>query len=140
MWAFSALDSAKHSGYLRAMTRRFSQMLRPVWFLSGVLSVALGVIGIFLPVLPTTPLMILAAFCFSKSSPRFESKLLTHKTFGPVIAEWRENGAIAGRIKVVAVGTMASVFLLSLIVGVKTYVLFIQFVCLGGAANCINKT
>jgi len=130
----SALDSAKHSGYLRAMTRRSSQMLRPVWFLSGVLSVALGVIGIFLPVLPTTPLMILAAFCFSKSSPRFESMLLAHKTFGPVIAEWRENGAIAGHIKVVAVGTMVGVFLLSLFLGVKTYVLLIQFVCLGGAA------
>ncbi len=63
--------------------------------------------------------------------------LLNHKTFGPVITQWREKGAIARNIKVLAVGTMVGVFLLSLILGVKTFVLIIQFICLGGAAAFI---
>lgn len=116
------------------MSNPSSRILRPVWLILGLLSVVLGVLGIFLPVLPTTPLMILAAFFFSKSSPRLENWLLNHRTFGPVIAEWREKGAIAPRIKTIAVGTMAGVFMLSLILGVKPFVLIIQAVCLGGAA------
>lgn len=116
------------------MSNPSSRILRPVWLILGLLSVVLGVLGIFLPVLPTTPLMILAAFFFSKSSPRLENWLLNHRTFGPVITEWREKGAIAPRIKTIAVGTMAGVFMLSLILGVKPFVLIIQAVCLGGAA------
>lgn len=78
--------------------------------------------------------MILAAFFFSKSSPRLENWLLNHNVFGPVIADWRETGAIAPRIKAIAVGTMAVVFVASLVFGVKLFVLVIQAICLGGAA------
>ncbi len=116
------------------MSNRPSRILRPLWLILGFLSVALGVIGIFLPVLPTTPLMILAAFFFSKSSARFEAMLLNHTTFGPVILDWRQNGAIAPKIKLLSVGTMAGVFVISLILGLKPLVLGIQFLCLAGAA------
>lgn len=111
-----------------------SNIFRPLWLLLGLLAVALGALGIFLPVLPTTPLMILAAFFFSKSSPRLEAWLLDHRAFGPVIVDWRENGAIAPRIKRIATGAMAAVFVLSLILGVKPFVLVIQAICLGGAS------
>jgi len=116
------------------MALHSSQIYRPLWLVFGLLSVVLGVLGIFLPVLPTTPLMILAAFFFSKSSPRLENWLLNHNTFGPVITDWRETGAIAPKIKMIAAATMAVVFLASLIFGVKLFVLVIQAVCLGGAA------
>ena len=116
------------------MATKTPRIFRPFWLILGLLSVALGLIGAVLPVLPTTPLMILAAFFFSKSSPRFEAWLLNHRIFGPVITEWRKTGAIAPRIKTIAVGTMAGVFLLSLLMGVKPVVLLIQAVCLGGAA------
>jgi len=116
------------------MSENISKVLRPMWLILGLVSVALGVLGIVLPVLPTTPLMILAAFFFSKSSPRLEQWLLDHRVFGPVIADWRESGAISPKIKVIATGTMGAVFLLSLIMGVKPFVLNIQAVCLGGAA------
>lgn len=116
------------------MSENSRTIFRPIWLILGLVSVALGVLGIVLPVLPTTPLMILAAFFFSKSSPRLEAWLLDHRVFGPVIADWRENGAIAPKIKLMAVGTMAAVFAVSLIMGVKPFVLIIQAVCLGGAA------
>ena len=116
------------------MSKSAERIFRPLWLVLGFLSVATGIIGVFLPVLPTTPLMILAAFFFSKSSPKFEAMLLNHKSFGPVIVQWRENGAIAKNIKRLAVGTMFGVFALSLALGVKPFVLLIQLVCLGGAA------
>lgn len=116
------------------MSENSRTIFRPLWLILGLVSVALGVLGIVLPVLPTTPLMILAAFFFSKSSPRLEAWLLDHRVFGPVIADWRENGAIAPKIKLMATGTMAAVFTVSLIMGVKPFVLIIQAVCLGGAA------
>lgn len=116
------------------MSENTRTIFRPLWLILGLVSVALGVLGIALPVLPTTPLMILAAFFFSKSSPRLEAWLLDHRVFGPVIADWRENGAIAPKIKLMATGTMAAVFAVSLVMGVKPFVLIIQAVCLGGAA------
>ncbi|MDG1431592.1 MAG: YbaN family protein [Paracoccaceae bacterium] len=116
------------------MSNRPSRILRPLWLILGFLSVALGIIGIFLPVLPTTPLMILAAFFFSKSSARFEAVLLNHATFGPIIQDWRQNGAIAPKIKLLSVGTMIGVFVISLVIGLKPLVLGIQFLCLTGAA------
>lgn len=55
---------------------------------------ALGFIGIFLPVLPTVPFLIVAVACFARSSPRMERWLLSHPSFGPLLRDWRERGAI----------------------------------------------
>lgn len=66
-----------------------------VFYLSfGLFFVAIGFIGIFLPVLPTTPFLILAAACFARSSVRLEKWLLSHRKFGPLLISWRERGAI----------------------------------------------
>ncbi|NNE41358.1 MAG: YbaN family protein [Marinicaulis sp.] len=81
--------------------------------IAGVVLTALGVIGIILPVMPGVPLLILAAACFARSSPRLEHWLVTHPVLGPGIVAWRENGAIPTRVKIFAIGMMAvSAFLL----------------------------
>jgi|SRR5688572_230402 len=73
----------------------------------GVVAVVLGVIGIALPLLPTTPFLLLAAWAFAKSSPKLEQWLISHPRLGQPIEAWRTRGAIATRIKVIALSTMA---------------------------------
>jgi uncharacterized membrane protein YbaN (DUF454 family) len=77
--------------------------VRSLYMLAGLLMTALGIIGAFLPLLPTTPFLLVAVWCFSRSSPRLEHWLLNHRTLGPPLTNWRREGAIAARAKIVAV-------------------------------------
>jgi len=88
-------------------------MVRTLYLVGGFAALGLGALGIVLPLLPTVPFMILAAFCFARSSPRFGAKLIEHPTFGPHIVRWRSNGAISRRGKQAA--TVA--FAVSAVVG-----------------------
>jgi hypothetical protein len=84
-------------------------------FLSlGLLSTGLGIVGLVLPVMPGTIFLILAAWCFSRSSPRFEAWLLGHPRLGPQVRAWRETGAISRKAKHLACGSMALSFALLL--------------------------
>jgi hypothetical protein len=74
------------------------------------LMVAIGLVGIFLPVLPTTPFIILAAALFARSSPRFEQWLLDHPRFGQPLIDWRREGAISQKAKIASVSLMAVSF------------------------------
>ncbi|WP_150290404.1 YbaN family protein [Sphingobium estronivorans] len=89
-------------------------MLRHFYLFSGFLSLGLGAVGVFLPLLPTVPFMILAAFCFARSSPRLEARLLEHRHFGPHIRRWRGNGAISRRGKKAALAAFAFSVVLAL--------------------------
>lgn len=73
----------------------------------GWILVAIGIVGIFLPLLPTTPFMILAAALFARSSPRFERWLLEHPRFGKPLTDWRREGAISRRAKIASVSLMS---------------------------------
>ena len=77
-------------------------MKRHFYLVAGWASLGLGAIGAFVPLLPTVPFVILAAFCFARSSPQLESWLLTHPHFGHHIVAWREKGAISRKGKVAA--------------------------------------
>lgn len=112
-------------------------LVRPVWLALGLLSLAAGLAGIVLPLLPTTPFLLLAAFCFARSSPRLERWLVEHPRFGPVIKAWREHRAIPRRAKLWAVAAMAAALPLSLALGVGSTVLAIQAVVLAGAATFV---
>ena len=71
-------------------------MTRAIWAAFGLLSTGAGIAGIVLPLVPTTPFILLAAFCFARSSPRLEHWILNHRTFGPMIVHWRRHRRIEG--------------------------------------------
>ncbi len=77
-------------------------MMRALWLILGCVMLALGVIGAFLPVMPTTIFLILAVGCFSRSSPRLERWLLDSPTYGPSLRAWREQGAVSRKGKLYA--------------------------------------
>lgn len=112
-------------------------LARFAWNIAGCIALLLGLIGVVLPVLPTTPFVLLAAFAFSNGSPRLRHWLVKHAVFGPLIADWEANGAIAKPIKRLSCSIMAGVFLISVIAGVSLTVLIIQAICLGGAATYV---
>jgi len=83
--------------------RKHKSLLLRLFFAGlGTLFVALGVLGIFLPVLPTTPFLLLAAGCYARSSRRIYHWLLHHPQFGPILREWRQHRAMPYRAKRVA--------------------------------------
>ena len=74
----------------------------------GWICVAVGVVGIVLPVLPTTPFLLVAAWAFAKSSPRVREWLVGHRVLGPYVNDWNEHGAIPARAKVLAIAVMSA--------------------------------
>jgi hypothetical protein len=80
---------------------------RVVWVAAGVLMLATGIVGIFLPLLPTTPFVLLAAACFARGSERCERWLLAHPRLGPIVRDWRAHRAVPLRAKQLAWAMMA---------------------------------
>ena len=110
---------------------------RWLWLGVGTAALGLGIIGVVLPVLPTTPFVILAAFSFGNASPRLQKRLHDHATFGPIIADWNATGAIAPKYKAIAVLMMAAALALSIFLGMRLMVITIQAVCMIGAATFV---
>jgi uncharacterized membrane protein YbaN (DUF454 family) len=101
-------------------------LLRWLWLSLGLVFLALGLIGAFLPVLPTTPFLLVAAAAFAKSSPRLHGWLLGHPVFGPPILNWEKHGAISVGAKRLAVGGMALSYVIALALGLPWQVLMLQ--------------
>lgn len=78
-----------------------------MYLILGFIFVALASLGVFLPLLPTTPFLILAAACFAKSSKKRHQWLLNNPTFGPAIRNWEENRCMSLRSKVIALSAMS---------------------------------
>lgn len=116
------------------MTRLTRNAMRLVWLLVGFVSLALGAIGAFLPLLPTVPFILLAAFAFAESSERMHTWLIEHDLFGGMIKDWRRYGAISLRAKVTSVMMMALVIVISVLHGVANWILITQAAVLSASA------
>ena len=81
--------------------------VRHLWLAGGITAFSLGTVGIALPILPTVPFYLLAAFCFTKSHPKWADKLYNHPHHGHAMREWRDRRAISTKAKVSAIAAMA---------------------------------
>jgi len=90
------------------------RVVRGLLWLAGSLSLALGLLGVLLPGLPTTPFMLLAAACYAKASPRLHRWMLNHRWMGPMLRDWERDRSLTRRSKTVAVLSMAVMVSLSI--------------------------
>lgn len=104
--------------------------MRPLWFIFGALSVILALIGIPVPGLPTVPFLLLAAFCFARSSDRAHNWLVNHPKLGPPIADWQRSGAIRRPAKIAAAVAIAASLAISILMGIPLTGLIAQAVVL----------
>lgn len=107
---------------------------RVFWLLLGLTATACGMAGAILPLVPTTPFLLVAAFAFARSSPRLELWLLNHPRLGRLTRNWQQHRSIDSRAKTVSVWVMGGTFAMSWILGVSSLILAIQAVVLGAAA------
>ena len=114
-----------------------SHAKRIVLILVGLIALALGALGVFLPLLPTTPFVLLAAVAFANSSERLHDWLLAHNIFGPLIENWRRYGAISKNTKVISLLSMVAIVLISWLLDVETYVIVVQIVVLSISATFV---
>jgi uncharacterized membrane protein YbaN (DUF454 family) len=89
---------------------------------SGHVFLVLGIVGAILPVLPTTPFLLLAVFFYSKSNPKLHSYIINHKYFGPSVKEWNKFGVIRLKAKIIAT------IMLSLVIFFRVPTLQIAFI------------
>lgn len=119
--------------YSHEMTRHRSFGVRIFLVVLGTIFVIIGVVGIFLPILPTTPFMLLAAACYAKSSSRFYNWIMNNQIFGPIIREWRQHRSIPRKAKYTAMGLLVLTFGTSIIFFVPIFYvqLLLTVMCIG---------
>jgi len=92
-----------------------SPVVRAFFFVAGTVAFTLGIAGVLLPLLPATPLFILAAACFARAYRPFHEWMLGHRWLGPMLKEWYQHGSLPYRTKIVAIVTMLVSFGLSIL-------------------------
>ena len=127
-------DQARHSVMNRDSGRSGMSPRRAIWFAVGIAALALAALGAALPLLPTTPFLLIAAYAFARSSKRWHAWLHSHRVFGPLIRDWREHRAIHRRAKIVGVASMVAVLAISVAAEVDTVILAVQAVVLSASA------
>lgn len=92
-----------------------SRVVRGTFIVLGFVSVGLGTAGVVLPVLPTTPFILLAAFFFARSSPRFDAWLVNHRLFGSLVRDWRAGRGLSVRAKTISLAAIALTFTITIV-------------------------
>ncbi len=93
--------------------------MRAAYLVVGAVAFGGGVLGVFLPLLPATPLFILAAACFARGHRPFHDWMLAHAVIGPMLREWQEHRSIPYRTKIVAIVTMLASFSASILLVIE---------------------
>lgn len=113
---------------------------RAAWFAFGAAALGIGALGVVTPLLPTTPFVLLAAFAFARSSDNWHNWSMNHRSFGPMIRDWRAQGAISRRAKAASVLAMSAVLGLSLALKEPQAVLALQEPAMTGSAASLPHT
>jgi uncharacterized protein len=108
-----------------------SPVMRGLYLALGTAFVVVGGIGLIMPLLPTTPFLLLAAACYARASSRFYNALLNHRSFGPLIVEWRRHRSIPWRVKITAIVLMSATLASSIVFFVDYVPLKIALAFLG---------
>ncbi len=128
--AVSSLRWIEH-GFSRVRERT----KRGVYVCLGCVSLVLGILGIPLPLLPTTPFLLLSAFCFARGSERLHDWLLHHERLGPPIRRWQEHRAISRDAKWMGTVSLLAMIALSVWLNVSPWILALQAVALIGVGT-----
>ena len=107
---------------------------RFIWLLVGLAAVAIGAVGVVLPLLPTTPFLLVAAFAFARSSERMNSWLREHQVFGPLIDNWHRDGSIDPKTKQMAIAMIVATPVITWLLDMPSWVVACQIVVLSAAA------
>ena len=102
---------------------------------AGAVSVAVGAVGILLPLLPTTPFLLLAAACFARSSERRYQWLMSHRVFGPYIRNYHEHGAVTRHAKIVTLGLLWGTMSITAFVFFDSVVLRVILLAIAGGVT-----
>jgi uncharacterized membrane protein YbaN (DUF454 family) len=108
-----------------------------LWLLVGLMAVAIGAVGVVLPLLPTTPFLLVAAFAFARSSARLDRWLREHRSFGPLINNWHRDGSIERKVKRTAIIVIVLTPAITWLIGAPKWVIACQIVVLSAAAMFI---
>ena len=88
------------------MEKKPNQLLKWILIIAGTVCLGLGIIGIFLPILPTTPLLLLAAACYARSSKKFYDWLLNNRIIGSYIKNYREGKGVPLKVKIFSISLL----------------------------------
>jgi hypothetical protein len=115
----SAAGESRRAADAAAPSPGGSRLVRAVFVVLGTLFVVLGIIGLVVPVLPTTPFLLLAAACYARGSRRGYEWLLANPASGPLIREWQQHRAIPWRTKIFAIALMSTSLAVSIVLFVE---------------------
>lgn len=126
-------DSAAGRGEdaIRSLATRRSRPERLILVAIGTVFLGIAAVGIVIPVLPTTPFVLLAAACYLRASTTLHARLIRSRTFGPTITAWEEHGAIPPRAKAIAIVMVIATFAVSIVFVVGHLALQIVLAALG---------
>ncbi len=100
--------------------------MRLFWLILGWLCVVIGAVGLFLPVMPTVPFLLLAVLAFARSDPRRAARIMRHPKFGPPIRAFRKRGVVGRMAKVWAITAMSAGVIAAIFLGLNPIVITIQ--------------